>query len=294
MVLAPDKVHCELGMPPPLPSPSRGRRWQYALIGLLTMVGLVIGVMATGVVRYELRSHPGAKSVSSAVSSFRHSGSSSLDPLHAVPAAGVYTLRGQGGERISFPPNSQKDGATMPATVTHLSNGCWRWHLDYNAAHAEEYVFCPTEAGLTQSTNVNIQHWDYGAFKVSNIAIMTCPAGSVVLPSAPSTGQKLTWSCSETSTAISGLSQSTTKAHIVGVEPLRIGSATVETAHEVQETTLSGTQTGTVTENWWFDVTNGLPVRIDREIMVHTASPLGAITYTESGSWQMASLTPHT
>ena len=65
------------------------------------------------------------------------------DLRYALPAEGVYALNGQGTERISFPPNSHPDGAVMPATITYLADGCWRWHIDYNVAHWEEYDFCP-------------------------------------------------------------------------------------------------------------------------------------------------------
>lgn len=264
------------------------------LIVVGAVMALVLGASAVGAIRYATRSHPGAKSVNSALNNYRHTDAPPSDPYYGEPAAGVYSLHGHGTEQISFPPNSQRDSAVMPATVTHLPGGCWRLHIDYNTAHAEEFVFCPTPAGLGQPTNVNIQHWDYGAFHVSNTSTLSCPSGTVVLAATPAAGQTLTWTCPETNTSIAGESHSTTDATIVGVGRVQVGSTNVMAAHELQQTTVSGVQTGTVTENWWFDVATGLPVRVDRQILVHTASPIGAITYTESGAWELASLTPHT
>jgi len=293
MVIVLEKIPTGLAAPPP--SPRRRRGWRVVLLIVGVAMVVVLASTAYVTIRYETRSHPGAKAVSSAVNNYRHSDiPSGSGTTYGIPSTGVYSLHGHGSEQISFPPNSQQDGAVMPATVTHLANGCWRWHLDYNTAHAEEFVFCPTQAGLTQPTNINIQHWNYGAFSVSNTSTVTCPAGTIVLPAMPAAGQTLTWTCPETNTAIAGESQATTKATIVGIEDVRVGSSTVVTAHELQQTTLSGVQTGAVTENWWFDVATGLPVQVERQIIIHTNSPLGAITYSESGSWQMASLTPRT
>ena len=55
---------------------------------------------------------------------------------------------------------------------------------------------------------------------------------------------------------------------------------------------LRGSQRGKATEDWWFDVRTGLPVRMERHINLATSSPLGAINYDESGWWQLASMTP--
>jgi len=292
MVLAPEQIPKGKAAPAGRRWP-RWRRWRVLLIVLATVVAVVLASVAYTVIRYETRPHPGAKAIGSAVNNFRHSGSSTTDS-YGLPSAGVYTLHGQGSERISFPPNSQQDGAVMPATVKYLPGNCWRWHIDYNTAHAEEFVFCPTAAGLAQPTNINVQNWNYGAFSVSDTSTVTCPSGTIVLPREASAGQDVSWSCQETNTSVAGVGHSATKARIVGLETLRIGSTDVPAVHELQDTTVSGSQTGTVTENWWFDVTNGLPLRIDRQIVIHTDSPLGTITYTESGSWQMASLTPRT
>jgi len=37
------------------------------------------------------------------------------------------------------PPDIIHDSAVMPVAVSYRPKGCWRWHIDYNAAHWHEY-----------------------------------------------------------------------------------------------------------------------------------------------------------
>ncbi|HYA69602.1 MAG TPA: hypothetical protein VED63_12800 [Acidimicrobiales bacterium] len=275
----------------------RGRRhpWRRIVIAIGAVAALVLASIAYAGLRYELRPHPGAKSVGSAVKSFHDSApdaGAGRGGAYALPAAGVYTLRGQGDEHISFPPNSQRDGAAMPGTVTSLNGDCWRWRIDYNVAHSEEFVFCTGRAGLFQPTDINSQSWNFGVTTISNTARITCPASTVVLPARPTPGQTWQWSCPETNTSIGGKSVSTTTARIVGDDTVAVGGTPVAAVSEVQRTTVTGVQNGTVTEDWWFSRTSGLALRVERAITIHTTSPLGVITYTEDGSWQLSSLTP--
>jgi len=262
---------------------------------VVACVAVLVGVVYL-TVGYVLHGHPGPKSVSSAIRTFKARGASTAggDLAYALPAEGVYELHGQGTERISFPPNSQRDGTVMPASVTYISDGCWRWHVDYNVAHWEEYDFCPDARDLLLAADRNSQSWDFGAVKIDNLARFDCPSDATVLPGDPNLPQNLTWSCAGTNTAVPGPSTAKTKARIVGVVDLRIGGTTVPAVHERQQVRLTGGQKGTIDEDWWFTVSSGLPVRMERHITILTKSPIGSITYHEAGSWQMASLQPRT
>ena len=68
---------------------------------------------------------------------FEHGSTSAKPPSAATlrPAAGVYLYRGTGTEHLSLPPKTQHQGASMPATVTYRSDGCWTFRLDYNKHH---------------------------------------------------------------------------------------------------------------------------------------------------------------
>lgn len=266
-------------------------RWRIIVLAVVAAILVGIGVV---VVPYFFRAHPGAVSVTTVAKGFKgHKPSKvSRKVAYPPPAQGVYVLKGEGSEQIVFPPNSQRDGSTMPATVTYVSKGCWRWRVDYNIAHWEAYNFCPNATDLLEGVEVNWQSWDYGTIKVTNLEQVVCVKQAVVLPSRPKAGQTFKWPCTGTNTSVSGTTVQRIVVHIIGAQDLRIGRTKVATVHEVQDVTLSGVQHGTVTENWWFSATSGLPVRMNRKITINSSSPLGAVTYHEKGSWQMTSVHP--
>ncbi len=274
------------------PAGRRRQRWQIAAATAVVFLG---GAGFVGV-RYAFRTEPGPESLNAAVGTFAGKGRTTVaehlgyDP----PAQGVYALSGQGTERISFPPSSQRDGAVMPASVTYLSDGCWRWHVDYNVAHWEEFDFCPRASQLLLVANRNSQSWDFGVLKVNNLARITCSPTSVVLPEHPAPGEVLKWSCIGTNTATPGRTIEATTVSIIGMDTIGVGGAAVLTVHELQEVTFTGAQRGTVTENWWFAAKSGLPVRMERDITIMSNSPVGTVTYDETGYWQMTSLQPRT
>jgi hypothetical protein len=265
------------------------------VVGALLLI--VVGICAYFFAAYQFRTHPGARSVASALHSFRGSGPTTRVPgtSYALPQAGVYTMRGKGLERISFPPDSQQDGALVPVTISYLPSACWRMRLDFNVAHWEDYVFCPSALGLRQPSNHVFQAWDFGVTSVTNLSTVTCPANTVVLPSDPKKDALLAWTCLErnTNTAI-GSGVSTTRARVVGFKTLRVGDVAVPTVEERQTAAVSGAQTGSVITDWWFATSTGLPVRLDRHRVVHSPSPIGTVTYTEDGSGVLTSLTPRT
>ena len=275
-----------------LPAPVRRHPWRTSVFVLVTVI---VGAVAYTTGAYLLRSHPGAKSVADAARELptdTRANTPQGSVRYVPPPTGVYRVKGSGTERISFPPNSQDDGAVMPVTVTSIGAGCWRWHQAYNVAHWDEYDFCPRGDMLALTANRNSQTWNYGGFSVSNLATFTCPVAAAVLPASISAGQVVQWTCTGTNTAVAGKSTATTTAHLLGTESLSVGNQTVRAVHERQETALRGSQIGTVDMDWWFSRATGLPVRTERHITISTSSPLGNITYTESGSWQIASLVP--
>jgi hypothetical protein len=265
------------------------------VVGALVLA--LVGTFAYLFVAYQLRAHPGAKSVGSALRSFQGSGQGTAAPGSSLgfPQAGVYTMRGTGLEKISFPPTSQQDGTLVPVTVSYHSSTCWQMRLDYNVAHWEDYVFCPSASGLRQASNQVFQSWDFGVTSVTNLSTVKCPANTVVVPRDPKVGARLTWTCLEHNTnAVIGSVMTSTRARIVGFKTLRIGGVAVPTVEERQTATLTGNQTGRVLTDWWFATSTGLPVRMDRHRIVQSPSPVGTVTYTEDGSGVLTSLKPRT
>jgi hypothetical protein len=271
--------------------PHRHHPWR---IGIAVVIGLLVLGAAVPIVSYLFRSHPGAKSVSSAVEGYRATTSTTPGAGFEGVQPGVYQAKGSGTEKISVPPNSQADGAVMPITVTALGKGCWRWHIDYNTAHWHEYDFCPQQGSLMLVAQRNFQRWDFGRIKITNLGQYTCspPAPIVVKDARP--GQTFEHHCTGTNSAVTGPSSVEGPATIVGTVQLTIGGRKVLALHQTRVEHLSGAQKGTTTEEWWFDARTGLPLRAERHYDITSPSPVGTVDYTETGSWQLRSLQPTT
>jgi hypothetical protein len=287
-----DQMDHQVAPAPQEPPVHRHHRWR---IAVAVVVGLVVLAAAIPTLRYLARSHPGAKSVSSAVQRYRASTSTTPGDAPLIfqgPRPGVYQATGSGTEKISFPPNSQTDGAVMPITVTALSRGCWRWHLDYNTAHWHEYDFCPQKGSLMLVAQRNFQAWDFGSIKVTNLGLYTCTPPAPIVVEAARPGQSFEHHCTGTNSAVAGPSTVQGPATLVGTVELTIGGQKVLALHQKRLEHLSGAQKGTTTEEWWFDARTGLPLRAERHYDLTSPSPIGTVTYNETGSWQLSSMQP--
>jgi len=270
----------------------RGRRHlvRWAVIGVIAVVVVAVGVIGG---TYLLRDHPDPKSVDRAVEDYRRSSSSTTRSTSSVrlPAAGVYEMQGTGEEKISFPPNSQVDGTTMPVSVEHLAGNCFRWRVDYNEAHWQEQQMCSDGADLLLGSFRNFQRWDFGSIKVENTSGFTCDPPQRYPIGSP-TGTVTTGSCTGTNTAVEGPTVITSRIEVIGRKRLRIGNSQVDTAHLRQSDRATGAQSGQETIDWWFDVRTGLPVRVERSYRLDSSSPVGTVTYTEAGQGQLTSVEP--
>jgi hypothetical protein len=283
---------------PAAATPAADRRhhhaWRYALVAVAT---LVLATAGYPTIRYAFRSHPRAKSMTSAVSEFRVPGDANQSSQWArasflQPEAGVYRATGTGTEKISFPPNSQRDGAVIPVTVRHTANGCWRWRIDYNEAHWHEYDFCPRGAKLFLDSQRNFQSWDFGATKIGNLARYTCSPPAPIVDRSVTPGERFAHRCTGTNSAVAGTSITAGPVEIVSTEPLTVGGTKVTAIRQVRRQTITGAQRGTVEEEWWFAEDTGLPLRATRNYRVASSSPVGDITYTERGGWTLQSVHP--
>ena len=79
---------------------------------------------------------------------------------------------------------------------------------------------------------------------------------------------------------------------MVGPEVLDVDGTSVPTFHYREDDVLTGAQRGTTRTDFWYSVDSFLLVAMDRSIDLRTDSPVGTVTYTEDGSWRLASLTP--
>lgn len=258
-------------------------------IGVAVVVALVVGVSA---VLFATREQPGAKSVDEAAEELAVGTTAPVGSTRFGPEPGVYQAEGEGREEISLPGISQVDGDVQPITVEALEDGCWRWTVDHNVAHWQDWRFCERDGVVVDHGGQTYQRWDFGALTVENLTTFTCDPPSVVIDPEAEVGSSWEQSCSGTSTEVEGVTTSSGPYTFLGEEDVVIGGETVPTRHHRQQRTMTGAQTGTSTEEFWFTLDTGLPVRMERDISLESDSPVGAVGYTESGWWQLTSLAP--
>lgn len=272
---------------------ARHRRWPWIVVA--AVLGALVVVVGIPTVLFLTREDPGARSAQEALDEFR---SESTAPRAADgarhPEVGVYTARGEGREAVSFPPMSQDDGDEMPMTVFDEGDGCWGLRIDFNVAHWQRWRFCPTEEGTwIETAGWTSQRWDVGAMTIENLTTFECPTPAVVFDPRATPGTTWSHRCEGGNSQIEGLTISEGPYELLATdEELQIGDTRVTADRYRRTRTLSGGQVGTQIEEVWLLVDTGLPVRAERNVRVDTDTPVGAITYTEEGWWQLDSLSP--
>ena len=79
---------------------------------------------------------------------------------------------------------------------------------------------------------------------------------------------------------------------LVGSESIEVGGETLEAVHIRHDATFSGGQTGNSHTEFWLSTADWMPLRGERDVRVESDSPVGKITYTEQGHWQLTSTEP--
>ena len=225
---------------------------------------------------------------------FEHTSTPARPPSSVTlrPAAGVYLYRGTGTEHLSLPPKTQHQGASMPATVTDRSDGCWSFRLDYNTHHWQTWIYCPRNGGLVELGGRTFERWDFVFTKYDSTSKFTCDPPSIAIRAGMRRGDVWRQSCRGTSSGTKGTAVTSGPYTFVGDDVVTIGSTRVPAYHFRQVRTLSGSQTGTQTAELWFARSNGLPLRNQHDVTVKTDTVVGSSTYTEHGSFQLTSLRP--
>ena len=266
-------------------------RRHWVLLGIAVIGALVVGAVATTVLSLDT---PGPASVDDAVDRFRENGGDGGPALPGGrPPEGVYRYEATGQSALSFPPLTQHDGAELPATVTHQPRGCWTTRVDFNAEHWQEWTYCRVGDTMVETRGRSGQAWDLGVSSAENVSTFLCrPPNPVLVPEAEP-GDEVEQSCSGRNTAVDGRTTSGGPSTFVGEETLVIDGTEVTTFHLHNERTLTGGQEGDESTDAWFRY-DGLLVRYERDIEVGTDSPIGTITYTEEGHFQLTGLRPQT
>lgn len=268
------------------------RRWLFVLGGLVLLLAVVVGVP---VALYLTRDQPGPKSVDEAVEEYERGSDTEPDGQRGVgPEPGVYEASGEGVEAISFPPVRQQDGEVVPITVEDRAGGCWQVKASFNAAHWQTWTFCEDDGGVVERGGETYQRWDFGATSVENTSTFRCDPPAVTIDPGAAEGDRWDQSCTGSNTQVDGETTSSGPYTYVATEVLEVDGRPVETRRHHQERTIAGAQTGTNVVEVWFAVDDHIPIRMERTVRIDSDSPVGTVTYTEEGTWQLTSLVPRT
>jgi hypothetical protein len=270
----------------------RRRHWyrRPRLIALLIVAVVLVGAATPFATAW---SHRGAReaSLESAVAKFRKS--------HGVPTAGflrppggVYTFVGTGAEKLSLLATAQHWGPRIPVTVTEDTKSCWVFRVDYSTHHWQSVRYCAKGRVLQETGETTSQTFDFVAFKTgdTNDVVCTPPIDRIRVDAKPGASWQVACDGHSRSRGTKFHSQGTET--FIGTEQLRIASGLVSAYHYSVDRTLSGSQIGSERYEIWYSVLDGLPVKTDRHVEVNSPSPIGAVTYTETGTYTLTSLTP--
>ncbi|MGO9344524.1 MAG: hypothetical protein ACLP6E_18710 [Acidimicrobiales bacterium] len=209
------------------------------------------------------------------------------------PASGVYDYAGSGTEHVSFPPLSQSEGPTIPGTVTMEGKDCWQLRLDYSTHHWQTFNICLHGADILETGGVTWQLFSIGPANISTTSTFRCTSGTMWLPARRSAGNSTPSSCTGTSTSVKGETLSAGPFVYLGEATLTIGGKQVPSVHIHEERVDTGAQTGSERYDIWLAESSGLLLRFQQVIKLASKSPLGKVTYTQSGELHLVSLVPH-
>jgi hypothetical protein len=259
-------------------------------------VALVIAVGLAVVVVLVVRGREAEQaSVDEAVERFREGTAPGADLEGAPdrPAPGVYTLTGSGTEQISFQTTAQRMGPEMPATVTWQGDDCWELRVEYNANHAQSWTYCLDGDRMVDTGGAVTQRFDLVVTQVDSNSTSVCdpPAPTVERDAVPGTVRDQRCVIE---TEGQGQTAMEARSTFVGEEEVDVGGTPVLASHTVSERTYGGDQEGGGRVETWWAVDTGFPVRSTWSLSITSPSPIGDVTYTESGEWTATSLTPRT
>lgn len=208
------------------------------------------------------------------------------------PATGVYVYEGTGHEELSLLSTGQDWGPRIPATVIRAADGCWTFRIDYSTNHRQWTDYCPGGRVLEETGGRTFQSFDFVVSTIEdrNVFVCTPPGEAIRVDAEP--GSTWNQSCVGRS-ALSGTEVTSSGTNtFIGVETVEVGGQSIRAYRYRSERVLSGDQTGTETSETWHRVPDGLPLRGTRDIRVQSPSPIGAVTYTEQGTFSLVALDP--
>lgn len=264
-----------------------GRRWWIVSGVVVVLLSIAGGALAL------LWGGRGAREVpvDRAVDEFRRVPSRS-DADFMRPAAGVYTYVGRGRERLALFGASQRWGARIPGTVTATTRSCWTFRVEYNDHHSQVLDFCARPTGLVVTGGQVAQRFEFRGFTVEDTNVFSCTPPGVTVDVTATVGSSWEYSCTSRAATRGLTSTFTDRYTFLGRRRLTVDGREVRAHAYRVERSLRGDQSGKERNELWFAAGTGLPVRVHRQADLESPTPLGAVRYSEQGTFELASATP--
>lgn len=209
------------------------------------------------------------------------------------PAGGVYVYEGTGTEQLSLLATGQQWGPQLPASVVAAKDsGCWVFKIEYSTNHRQWTTYCPQGRTLEEHGGRTFQSFDFVVSTIDDENRFVCePPGDTIRVDAEP-GATWSQSCRGRSEQRGTEVTSSGTNTFVGIETVDVDGRAVRAYRYHGERTLTGDQTGREVVETWYRVRDGLPLRVSRDVLVESPSPIGTVTYTEQGTYALTSLTP--
>lgn len=211
-----------------------------------------------------------------------------------VPPQGTYTYNGSGTETSVM--GTTQQGPEIPATVKHTVNNCWEIKIHYHSERWDQGTYCAgTDGSLARHNSVSEILIEISFYSQTVTVTTTCDPPLIMVQPNMAPGTVFDHSCTIENSALSGTATSAGPTTFIGEETLDIGGAKVQAYRMEQKRTVTGAQTGSSTETWWFAKDNGMPLANERQTEFTSKLPFGlpgSTSTTEQGSFKLTSLQP--
>lgn len=208
-------------------------------------------------------------------------GAEAAAPGLSRPPSGTYTYAATGGDSLA-PFNFKATYTTAKVTVEDDGEGCFKQTITLRDGYNETLNECVIGSDIVHKTGVRSQSFPLVGTATTN---QTCDPGDVYFSLNRAPNQTWNHTCLGTSSDTkSGGSSFTTAGsfRFVADETLTVMNAPVSVAHYRDERSVTGSQTGANTADWYFDTKTGVIVKLVRDVQIQYKSVIGTITYTET------------
>jgi len=254
-----------------------GRRWRRILLGVVVVVALVVGglaiAVATGLLLHDTST---PVSIAEVVARFHRRGTAAGagDGVYVYLTRGSESVDALGGARHRYPERT---------SITSVGVRCGvRLRWEPLKERSATWTLCRTARGV-ELLGFQVSHKFFGQ---GDTTAYTC-AGSVLLPADEPAGATSPFHCRSDRGREAG------DVRVVGFDFIPVQAADLRAVHVRTTANVTGGDHGTEVTDWWFDVRNGLPLRIDLESRTGRELPIvGTVHYREDASLRLLSTRP--